>query len=76
MRSALKSLGVLSLSLSPLVAFAQDAPSVNYATLATATRDGAVTAVSSSAPIAFGLLATMLGIGIAWRLIKRGAKSV
>lgn len=73
-----RSFGLLALvsALGVAPAFAQDSPSVNYATLAGGAKDGIISAMSTAAPVAFGVLVAALGIGLVWRLIKRGAKSV
>lgn len=52
------------------------APSLDYGALATSTKDGVISALGAGAPIAFAVLAAMLGLGVVWRLLKRGAKSV
>lgn len=57
-------------------AFAQTSPpAYDAGVLATSGADGVKDAAGSAAPVGFTLLAIMLGIGIAWKVIKRGAKS-
>lgn len=51
-------------------------PTIDYGALATSTKDGVFSALGAGAPVAFAVLAGMLGLGVVWRLVKRGAKSV
>lgn len=56
------------------VSFAVD-PTIDYASLASTTRNDVITAVNSFLPVVFGFLAIMIGLGLAYRWIQRVAHS-
>ena len=78
-KSSFRILGILGvLSSLAVVAFAQTTPpppALDYAAMMTSGKNELVSSLGSYAPILFGLMAIMVGLGVGWRWIKKAMKS-
>lgn len=59
----------------PAFVYAQTPETVDHAALATAASTGIQDAAAKGAPVAFLVMAILVGIGLIWRYMKRAAKS-